>query len=140
MYYIFNSDNKIISWCDFEPNQEDLDSRSEFFVEYCDYVANPLNLIVGKYKSIFEPAPNNKTEYEILEENKEKITKERDTILAETDWIISRHLEQKMLNLTTSLSDEEFNKYLIYRQELRDITSNVNFPYVELPAPPETKQ
>ena len=64
MYYIFNYENKLIGYCDFEPNQEDLDSRNEFSVEYYDYVANPLNLIVGKYKSIFEPAPNNKTEYE----------------------------------------------------------------------------
>lgn len=139
MYYIFNEYKKIVGWCDLEPSKDDLNSRNEFFVECKEYVANPLNLIVGKYGSIFEPATNPKTEDEILEENKEKIIKERDKTLSETDWIINRHLEQKMLNLTTSLSDIKFNEYLVYRQELRDITSNVNFPHIELPAPPETK-
>lgn len=33
MFYIFNSENKCIGFCDYEPNKEDLETRSEFSVE-----------------------------------------------------------------------------------------------------------
>ena len=33
MFYIFNSENKCIGFCDYEPNKEDLETRGEFSVE-----------------------------------------------------------------------------------------------------------
>ena len=47
----------------------------------------------------------------------------RDMKLYETDWMITRHNDQKALNITTSLTDSQFIKLLTYRQELRDITT-----------------
>lgn len=140
MHYIFNSENKLIGYCDFEPNLKDLQSRSEFFV-YTEYqIQNPHNLVVGKYGTIWEPAENPITEEDQSEKDKNNLLITRNSILTETDWIVNRHIEQKMLNISTSLSDEDFNRYLDYRQELRDITSNINFPYIELPAPPEINE
>lgn len=43
--------------------------------------------------------------------------------LYETDWMVTRHNDQKILGSTTSLSDSQFIKLLQYRQELRDITT-----------------
>lgn len=134
MYYIFNSSNKVTGWCDYEPNHEDLLSREEYCIRSEKEIHKPQCLIVGKYGSVWEPAPLEKTQEQLLQEKTNTVLIERDNLLSSSDWIVNRHLEQKMLNLTTTLSDEDFNNYLLYRQELRDITSDVNFPYVELPA------
>lgn len=137
MYYIFNSEDIVVGWCDFEPNTDDLNSRMEYYIYSSEIINNPLNLIVGKYGSLWEPAPSEKTEEQLLKDKTEKLLNERNVALSSTDWIVSRHMEQKVLNISTSLSDECFNKYLVYRQELRDITSDINFPNVELPATPQ---
>jgi hypothetical protein len=137
MFYIFNSNDKIIGWCDYLPDIDDLNSRDEFWIESNDVIKDPRTLIVGKYRSLWEPAPSEKTEEQLLKDKTEKLLNERNVALSSTDWIVSRHMEQKVLNISTSLSDEDFNKYLVYRQELRDITSDINFPNVELPAIPQ---
>lgn len=137
MFYIFNSNNKITGWCDYLPDIDDLNSRSEFWIESKDIIEDPRTLVVGKYRSLWEPAPSEKTEEQLLKDKTEKLLNERNAALSSTDWIVSRHMEQKVLTISTSLSDEDFNKYLVYRQELRDITSDINFPNVELPAIPQ---
>lgn len=137
MFYIFNSGNEIIGWCDYLPDIDDLNSRAEFWIESNDVIKDPRTLIVGKYRSLWEPAPSEKTQEQLLQDKTEKLLNERNAALSSTDWVVSRHMEQKVLNISTSLSDEDFNKHLVYRQELRDITSDINFPNVELPATPQ---
>lgn len=46
----------------------------------------------------------------------------RDTLLSETDWVVVMHTE-KGTNIPL--------EWETYRQALRDITSHVNFPYLE---------
>ena len=43
--------------------------------------------------------------------------------LNSTDWLVSRHTEEKLLGANTTLSESQFTKLLTYRQELRDITN-----------------
>lgn len=43
--------------------------------------------------------------------------------LADTDWIISRHLEQRE-NGETSITEEDYQSLILYRQYLRDLTNN----------------
>jgi hypothetical protein len=47
----------------------------------------------------------------------------RNTKLYETDWMVTRHNDQTMLGITTTLSEQQFMKLLNYRQQLRDITN-----------------
>lgn len=64
------------------------------------------------------------------EENKfaTEIREKRDKLLADTDWTQMQD---------TALSDEKVEEYKIYRQELRDITAQDNFPYkVDFPTKP----
>lgn len=133
MYYIFNSKQEVISWCDFEPNMEDLNSRNEFYVFETSIVQNPTKLILGKYGSIFEPANNPKTQEELESEQSETMYYKRDKLLSESDWMINRHFEQKMLNINTAMSESEFQSLLDYRQSLRDITVIDGFPFVDIP-------
>jgi len=51
----------------------------------------------------------------------ESIRKNRDTLLAETDWVATKHLE---------LGEAVPTDWATYRQGLRDITTHANFPYL----------
>lgn len=133
MYYIFNSENKMIGYCDFEPNHEDLESRKEVAIESSKAYKNPFSLFIENGE-IVEPLIPEKTEQQLLEEQTQKILKNRDIELSKTDWMFNRQLEQTMLNINTNLTEGQFNKLLEYRQALRDITSVPEYPFVELPS------
>lgn len=60
----------------------------------------------------------------------------RDGVLAGTDWIISRHRDQKDAGTPTTLSYEQFTALLSYRQALRDWADQPGFPNNPLPTPP----
>ena len=49
------------------------------------------------------------------------VRRHRDRLLSETDWVVIMHTE-KGTNIPADME--------IYRQALRDITDNVNFPYL----------
>lgn len=133
MYYIFNSEKEVVGWCDFEPNKDDLNLRSEFYIFESTDIQNPTKLLVGKYGTIFEPADNPKTEEELKYEQSETLHHKRHKLLSDSDWMINRHFEQKMLNIDTTLSEFEFKKLLDYRQSLRDITTTNGLPFVDIP-------
>jgi hypothetical protein len=60
----------------------------------------------------------------------------RDELLAKSDWRALRAMEQ-------GLSPEEqveHTKWIYYRRELRGITSQPGFPYVDLPVSPDQVQ
>ena len=48
---------------------------------------------------------------------------ERNMRLNSTDWLVSRHNEEKLLGITTTLGESKFTQLLTYRQQLRDITN-----------------
>lgn len=64
---------------------------------------------------------------------------ERNMRLNSTDWLVSRHNEEKLLGMNTTLSESLFTNLLTYRQQLRDITKqyttldNVIWPVNPLP-------
>jgi len=61
----------------------------------------------------------------------------RDELLKQCDHVISRHSEQTTLGITTSITTSKYSEWLLYRQELRDITAGY-IPVVdpEYPAEP----
>lgn len=71
-----------------------------------------------------------KTEEELTADRESKaaeLRKQRDELLAQSDWRIIKAMEQGVQLAT---------EWAIYRQALRDITDNPSFPDVELPEQP----
>ena len=57
------------------------------------------------------------------------IREDRDYLLDDTQWVIDRHRDQVNAGMPTSLSEDQYKAWLLYRQELRDLTSNPAFPW-----------
>jgi len=132
MYYIFNDDGNIIGTSDSEPNLEDLQTRNEYFTESNqDLVFN--RVVGGKYGGIYEIV---ETPEDVTQQQTTKIVSQRNSLLTKFDWIVTRHLEEKMTGKDHTLSEEHFIEFLNYRQELRDITKLEDFPFISLPQQP----
>ncbi len=61
----------------------------------------------------------------------------RDSAMDATDWLVSRHQDEKLIGNGTTLATDQFTALLKYRQELRDISYADGWPYVDLPTPPQ---
>ncbi|MBH9723926.1 phage tail protein [Burkholderia contaminans] len=61
---------------------------------------------------------------------------ERDASLRATDWLVSRHQDEKLIGDGTTLTAEQFAVLLKYRQALRESSELPGWPNVALPAPP----
>ena len=132
MFYIFNADGNLVGTSDYEPNLEDLQTRNEYFTESNqDLIFN--RVVGGKYGGIYEIV---ETPEDVTQQQTTKIVSQRNTLLTKFDWIVTRHLEEKMTGKDQTLSEEQFIEFLNYRQELRDITKLEGFPFISLPETP----
>ena len=132
MFYIFNADGNLVGTSDYEPNLEDLQTRNEYFTESNqDLIFN--RVVGGKYGGIYEIV---ETPEDVTQQQTTKIVSQRNTLLTKFDWIVTRHLEEKMTGKDQTLSEEQFIEFLNYRQELRDITKLEDFPFISLPETP----
>lgn len=59
-------------------------------------------------------------EAEAAQVEQERINAEAKKFLSETDWKCQRHVDQKALGISPSLSEEEFQALLLARQEARN--------------------
>ena len=132
MFYIFNADGNLLGTSDYEPNLEDLQTRNEYFTE-SDQDLIFSRVVGGKYGGIYEIV---ETPEDITQQQTTKIVSQRNGILNKYDWIVTRHLEEKMTETDHALSEELFVEFLNYRQELRDITKLEDFPFISLPQQP----
>lgn len=133
MFYIFNADGNLLVTSDYEPNTEDLETRGEYFAEGSkDLIFN--RVIGGKYGGIYEIV---ETPEEITQQQTANIVSQRNKFLTKFDWVVTRHLEEKMTGKDHTLSEEQFVEFLNYRQELRDITKLEDFPFISLPEIPK---
>lgn len=55
----------------------------------------------------------------------------RNQRLSETDNVVTRHRDEKELNLALTLTPEQFAELLVYRQALRDWPQAASFPAIE---------
>ena len=134
MFYIFNADGNLVGTSDYEPNLEDLQTRNEYFTESNqDLIFN--KVVGGKYGGIYEivETPEDVTQ----QQQTPKIVSQRNKLLTKFDWVVSRHLEEKMTGKDHTLSEEQFVEFLNYRQELRDINKLESFPFISLPETPK---
>ena len=133
MFYIFNADGNLIGTSDYEPNLEDLQTRNEYFTESNqDLIFN--RVVGGKYGGIYEIV---ETPEDVTQQQTTKIVSQRNGLLTKSDWVVTRHLEEKMTGKDQTLSEEQFVEFLNYRQELRDITKLEDFPFIPLPETPK---
>lgn len=132
MFYIFNIDGNLVGTSDYEPNLEDLQTRNEYFTESNQDLI-PNRVVGGKYGGIYEVV---ETPEDITQQQTTKIVSQRNSLLTKFDWIVTRHLEEKMTGKDHTLSEEHFIEFLNYRQELRDITKLEDFPFISLPQQP----
>lgn len=68
---------------------------------------------------VVEDATQEEINERVLAET-EKVRKERNALIAETDWIVTKNLE---------LNQNVPGKWEVYRQDLRDIPSQAGFPH-----------
>ncbi|OJA63819.1 phage tail protein [Burkholderia ubonensis] len=61
----------------------------------------------------------------------------RDSAMDATDWLVSRHQDEKLIGSGTTLTSVQFSTLIKYRQALRDISDADGWPYIELPAAPD---
>ncbi|RQR49588.1 phage tail protein [Burkholderia sp. Bp9126] len=61
----------------------------------------------------------------------------RDSAMDATDWLVSRHQDEKLIGSGTTLSSAQFSALIKYRQALRDISNADGWPYIDLPAAPD---
>ncbi|MFM0367856.1 phage tail assembly chaperone [Paraburkholderia aspalathi] len=61
----------------------------------------------------------------------------RDAAMSATDWLVSRHQDEKIIGNGTTLTADQFASLLKYRQALRDLSDAPGWPSVALPAAPE---
>ena len=133
MFYIFNADGNLVGTSDYEPNLEDLQTRNEYFTESNqDLIFN--KVVGGKYGGIYEIV---ETPEDVTQQQTTKIVSQRNTLLTRSDWMVTRHLEEKMTGKDQTLSEEQFIEFLNCRQELRDITKLEDFPFISLPETPK---
>ena len=132
MFYIFNADGNLVGTSDYEPNLEDLQTRNEYFTE-SDQELIFNKVVGGKYGGIYEIV---ETPEDVTQQQTAKIVSQRNGLLNKYDWIVTRHLEEKMTGKDQTLSEEQFVEFLNYRQELRDITKLEDFPFISLPQQP----
>lgn len=132
MFYIFNANGNLVGTSDYEPNLEDLQTRNEYFTESNqDLIFH--RVVGGKYGGIYEIV---ETPEDVTQQQTAKIVSQRNGLLNKYDWIVTRHLEEKMTGKDQTLSEEQFIEFLSYRQELRDITKLEDFPFISLPQQP----
>ncbi|KUZ74972.1 phage tail protein [Burkholderia ubonensis] len=62
---------------------------------------------------------------------------QRDSALTATDWLASRHQDEKLIGNGTTLSAAQFSTLIKYRQALRDLSDADGWPYVALPPAPD---
>lgn len=60
--------------------------------------------------------------------NPSEIRAQRDSLLAQSDWLMRRHQDQVAASSSTSLSAAKFAAWLTYRQGLRDVPAQPGFP------------
>lgn len=69
----------------------------------------------------------------------QSIKQQRDKLLTECDWIVLRHRDEQENGLPTTLTTEQYQEWLDYRQALRGLPNSEGFdPFNVVWPPPPT--
>ena len=91
---------------------------------YNSVIANPAPGTTRSHDSQGLPilVPADRTPVELSRRNGE---------LVASDWLVSRHRDEKDFGQSTTLSQDQFSELLAYRQALRDWPQSPDFPVIE---------
>ncbi|VWD61389.1 hypothetical protein BLA39750_07446 [Burkholderia lata] len=62
---------------------------------------------------------------------------QRDSAMRATDWLVSRHQDEKLIGNGATLTAAQFAMLIKYRQALREISDADSWPYIALPPAPD---
>jgi hypothetical protein len=79
-----------------------------------------------KYYEELKWENNNWVIYNNPDKAMELVRQIRNKLLSETDWLILRHQDEIARGVQTTLTAEQYQELLTYRQELRDLPENPN--------------
>ena len=118
-----------IQWHDGKGSVEYTDGTTVLYFDVSQY-----NTFVAPYVEAFNNyVAKQKEDHEHLinsvEYKAESIRNRRDWLLNDCQWIVDRQRDQISAGIPTMLNDEEFQAWLDYRQNLRDITAKEGFPW-----------
>jgi len=130
MYLVVNKDNRIVASAGYEINAEDCAKRQEkvIYIDDSFYVSKMVGAIYIEHEPYFieAPSPYHKIvngDYVLDEEGTANYWKAvrtfRNKLIAQTDWT-------QLSDVT--ISQEEAEKWLLVRQELRNITNETSDP------------
>lgn len=108
--YICIEDDKIISIADEEPN---VPSTVTVFKVVGD---DAINIAKGSHE--FDVVSKTVIEKVIVVDQQAIVARENMKFLADSDWIVLRHIREKFLGIETSISDEQYARLEIKRQEM----------------------
>lgn len=97
--------------------------RGEEFVYLVSKENVEANILVEAKE--LQKTKNNELKYNYLREL-------RNVELDGLSWLVERHKEEVELGIDTTLSSEEYQKILRYKQYLRDIPQDSNFPNIDI--------
>lgn len=109
-----------IEWTDGRLNTE-LSGQQDYDAQVAPYV--------GIWQKEFDSLKAEKNKPMTLEEQEQRIRAERDHRIDDTQWLVSRHAEQVAGGIAPSLTAEQYQELLTYRQALRDLPSQDGFPW-----------
>ncbi|QCI14244.1 phage tail protein [Pseudomonas putida] len=96
---------------------------------YQSVIANPERGKVRSHDSAGQPNLIDPPLYEpTLEDLKAGERTWRDSYLTATEWLVTRYRDEKDMQRAPTLTIEQFNELLVYRQALRDWPQSESFP------------
>lgn len=108
---------------------------AKFKVKPTDYdiINEKIDILVVNDNLLLRTELKTKKQYK----DKKIIRLRRNSLLNKFDYIFIRHNAEKILKIKMSLTDKQFNEYLIYMQALRDFPKHVDLDNIQWPEPPD---
>lgn len=130
--YIVIKDTLVLTCLSYEPDAKDLACRGEILVVSEDKVLPGYSYVGGVFTAPVVAQNTGTTKVVVMSSLKSV----RDTLLDNTSYIFQRQLTG---SATQKLSDADYQLWVTYWQELRDLPSVVDLSNVVWPTPPTTK-
>lgn len=108
MYYILLENNEIVSILNYDPSVPDSVEKIQITDEEYDLIAESKTHYFDISKKTIEPFDQDYLDQRNNEDQQELINIENRRFLDSTDWKVLRHIRQKALGITTSLTEEEY--------------------------------
>ncbi|KWD49897.1 phage tail protein [Burkholderia ubonensis] len=131
----YDAQRRIQSFCDAESQPAGLTLVEITAEQHAMLVAG---MVAGKVMAIDESGnpvllePPKQTREQLADAKRAA----RDAALRATDWLTARHQDEKVLGDGTTLTPDQYEQLLKYRQTLRNFSDTPGWPNVALPAPP----